>query len=156
MPSKHGARSSVSTVRAYSFPRIAAVLLFAVFLLFVQYRHSPFIVKATSHQPEAYTELYFNNPSKLPTLAGSNDRVPLNFTIHNLEGRSVDYTYRIEFAANGRTIKLQERHVSLADSAAASVTGDVLRLPTFKGRAEITVLLTGRPEAIHFWVESMS
>lgn len=155
MPNTQGARSSVSTDRAYSFPRIAAALLFALVLLLVQYRHSPFIAKATSHQSPAYTELYFDNPAQLPSLAAANVPVPISFTIHNLEGHRVAYTYAVDFApAGGRPSRLQQRTVTLANNQAAAVTNDVLTLPAFKGRAEISVSLAGRPETLHFWVES--
>ena len=46
-------------------------------------------------QPETLTELYFTNPTQLPTTYTPGLAQSLNFTVHNLEYKNITYSYVI-------------------------------------------------------------
>jgi hypothetical protein len=142
-------------MRTYLYPFIGLVLLLGIILLVFYERHSSAIVDATTHQPQSYTELYFSDPNRLPAVAPADQRLPLAFTIHNVEGRDVGYSYKINFTGpNGQTTLLRQGQVTVAAGQVATVNDASVQLPAYGGRAELSVILVGHPEAIHFWIES--
>jgi hypothetical protein len=56
---------------------------------------------ATTHQPEPYTQLYFNNAANLPVYASAGKVKDVYFTIINHEGSSHSYSYFISEVYNG-------------------------------------------------------
>ena len=50
---------------------------------------------ATSHQPETFTELYFVNPSQLPSYAAAGSTQTVHFRIQSHLTTQQTYTYRI-------------------------------------------------------------
>lgn len=118
--------------------------------------HTRTFVKATTHQPETYTELYFTHPNSLPASINAGQAVPVAFTIHNVEARTMLYTYDITITLpNGSQQTLTKEQISLANSQAQSVA-DSISLPTVAGRYEINVQLEKLPESIHYWTELVS
>ena len=132
----------------------AAVLLLGGVLLLNWLRQTRPFIKATSHQPERYTELYFTNSNNLPSAAQSGRPLSVSFAIHNVEARTMTYTYETDFIAPpGQTTVLSRRQLSLSNGRTKTIT-EATTLPPFSGRAEITVVLLNQPEAIHFWLVS--
>src|SRR5260370_15081174 len=76
------------------------VVLFSLFVagyLYVSSHRS--IVNAihlvTTEKQEAFTELYFENHLNLPKHVTSSQEYFFNFTIHNLEGKNMKYSYEV-------------------------------------------------------------
>jgi len=51
------------------------------------------IALATTHKPETFTELYFENHIDLPKTINRWQQYSFTFTIHNLEYKDMDYRY---------------------------------------------------------------
>src|SRR5580700_11164872 len=112
---------------------------------FVLVRHTHAFVDATTHQPERYTELYFSDPDTLPANVTAAQKLPVDFTIHNVEARTTAYTYTIDFTApTGHTTVLEQQSLTLANDQAVTIA-DTVQLPAFAGRGEISVQLLHEP-----------
>lgn len=129
---------------------VALVLIAA----FIAVSHTTAFKLATTHQPERFTELYFTRPNDLPASAKSGDRVPVAFTLHNVEAQDVMYTYQITFTDAGGTKLLLERQLSIADGQKQPVT-DYAAIPAGTGKGELSVILlhNNKSQTIHFWLE---
>jgi hypothetical protein len=141
-----------STKRLYWLGTLVVVIGLAA--LFSFSRHNITLLKATSHQREPYTELYFASPNNLPTSAMPNALTPLSFVIHNETGQTTSYSYEITFTSPpGQTTLLDEQKLTLASNA-ARVLAENLNLPPFSGSGELNVSLSAQAESIHLWLES--
>jgi hypothetical protein len=157
MPSKRSARSSVRTVRIYLFTGALLVLFLALSFLVYRERHSAALVDATTHKPQPFTELYFNQPNQLPITARPGQRLPVAFTVHNVEGRNLTYTYSVDFTTiTGKTTVLYRQQIAIANGQTTVISDAIVTVPSYTGRAEVSVVLINQPEAIHFWVERTS
>ncbi len=132
------------------------MLLIGVVLAANWLGHSQLLIKATTHQPERFTELYFTNPNSLPTTAASQKSLAFSFTIRNAEARDMTYTYKAVFTApSGQTTILDRRQLSLPAGETTRIAA-ATTLPNFAGRGEVSVMLLNQPEAIHFWLVGAS
>ena len=112
--------------------------------------HTQVFVDATTHQPERFTELYFSDPTQLPTVLSNQVPVPVNFVIRNFEARETDYTFQISFiSTNGSAATYGEGKLALAAGGAANIT-DFINV-SGGGQGEVVVQLLDQPESIHFW-----
>lgn len=153
MPGKRAIMQDVSLEKRRYYLLGSVILLLLLILLFGWVRHTQTYIKATSHLPETYTELYFSNPNSLPTSTASGV-VPIDFTIHNNEARTMTYTYDIDATSpSGQTALLAEDKVTLKNNQTAKVTNSS-NIHSIVGRTEISVVLLGQTETIHYWVES--
>ena len=156
MPKKQSARLSAKAAKTLLYPLGVAALLATIVLVAYHERHTSFLIEATTRQPQPYTELYFTSPGKLPSITKIGQSLAVSFTLHNVEGRNVTYTYDINFTtADGRTTLLRHQQLSLANGRTAVATSPIT-IPTHTGREEISVVLEHRPEAIHYWTEVRS
>lgn len=135
---------------------LGAIIVLVLMVLFINtIRHSQLFVNATTHQPETYTELYFSQPNQLPSVANAGQSIPVNFTIHNVEARNMQYTYAIQLSdAAGHTIKVLNQSVNLGNGMQDAISSKIA-LPNGRGKYEISVILKNQPEAIHYWTESV-
>ncbi|HVQ44893.1 MAG TPA: hypothetical protein VMT30_08120 [Candidatus Saccharimonadia bacterium] len=135
-----------------------ATLRFAILALaaagiaaYAAFSHSRTLTLATAQQPEAYTELYFTHPDKLAKTAPASQSRIIEFTVHNLEGRTTAYPYAIyrddQQIATG-TITL--------NNFATSPVNQSLVIAGTKTRTMITVKLLNTGQSIHFWTEQPS
>jgi hypothetical protein len=136
-------------------PKLALILgtLLVLVGVFLYLSDNPTFIKATRHQPEAFTELYFADPAKLPAAIQAGQEVPLNFVLHNSEGKPMIYKYRITFAGpDGDEQTLAEDWVGVEAGHTRTINQDVL-IPRGEGRGDVSVKLINKGQAIHFWVE---
>jgi hypothetical protein len=73
-------------------------------------------------QKETFTELYFDDSDKLPDQTIQGKEETFSFTIHNMEGVSVEYPYVVYFTgpANPRAV-LAQGSVTLEDNEYRSI-----------------------------------
>lgn len=114
-------------------------------------------------QPERLSELYYENHTELPTSYAPGKPQTYSFTVHNLEGRNVDYSYTVtQQSQDGETtLTLAEGSFVVADNAWH--TQNVTVTPQDAGaRSQIITNLripsSGNQSAfsnqsIHFWVK---
>ncbi|HEU4966139.1 MAG TPA: DUF1616 domain-containing protein [Candidatus Saccharimonadales bacterium] len=107
---------------------------------------------ATSHQPERYTELYFDNPAQLPSYApaGKSQKVP--FTIVNHEAATRTYTYTVQTTI-GTVTTSRTVTVTLRNGQAAT---DTVRfaIPLPNEQAHTTITLLGTNQSLTFRSQS--
>lgn len=108
---------------------------------------------ATTRQPERLTELFFADPSKIPSAVADGQSVLVSFIVHNLEAHDMTYVYKITFTdANGAVTTLVTDSVAIKNTQSHTVSQLVI-LPVGTGRGEINVQLPDKNQSIHFWVE---
>jgi hypothetical protein len=73
------------------------------------------IMLATTHQPERFTELYFNNHQLLPTQIPAGKPITFSYHVTNHEAGPVVYYARVSIVANGKVELLKYDTVTLAD-----------------------------------------
>lgn len=146
---------SIYDRRTISRSTVITVLIVAVLVVLglglYHVRHTTAFVNATSHRPERFTELYFNNPTKLPAIVTPGTKLPVSFTVHNVEARDMTYVYTVSFVANGRTLVSQQKGFNLTSNGTNTITSNIT-VPSFSGKAEVQVLLNNVGQSIHFWV----
>jgi len=108
---------------------------------------------ATTHQPERFTELYFNNSAHLPLYAPAGKLQHITFHIGNHEAHSVSYGYVALMTSNGNVTVLSRGNVTVVDTQGHDILLS-FSLPAPNSAAQISVTLTGRPEHITFKARS--
>jgi hypothetical protein len=109
MPFKTTFRSKLSTPRlmwGFLLLFIFAVLSIGVFS---QTGLADSYKLATSHLQEKYTQLYFNNPAKLPIYSPAGKTEKIVFTIANYEAKTETYTYQTDLSVNGSVSSITNR-----------------------------------------------
>lgn len=105
--------------------------------------------KSTSHMPEALTELYFSDPTAVPTTYTPGKAIPVSFSLHNLERGTAVYRYRIYVEGQGRA---EINQLVLHDGETKRVDTEVM-IPGSPARTKVTVELIGESQRIYFWVD---
>lgn len=102
---------------------------------------------------EALTELYFEDYNKLPIAGKSGAPYTFRFTIHNMENKTMDYSYNVtqHSASTNEIIKsgslsLQNNELKMLDTT--------FTLASDSARTRISVHLINKNQEIHFWVNN--
>ncbi|HSX16852.1 MAG TPA: hypothetical protein VLH86_02000 [Patescibacteria group bacterium] len=134
---------------------IAIILTFVGLPLLITYKapvtHA--ITMATSHEPEKFSELYFENSALLPLYAPANIPQRVAFRISNHESQTITYHYIATMSTGLATSQIAEGEITLDDTASGSVPISFV-MPVPNGSAQISVQLVGRSEHIAFRVKS--
>ncbi len=156
MPGKRVSfRGASANVKILYLSAAIIVVLIAGLLLNLAV-HTATFVKATTHQPETYTELYFTHPNNLPATLTSGRTFPVDFTVHNVEAKTMQYTYDITVTdPNGSKQTLNKNQLYLQNGQTQRIA-NTFSLPSIAGRYEINVQLEDQPESIHYWTEQVS
>jgi hypothetical protein len=107
--------------------------------------------------PEAFTELYFTDPSALPASAPSDQPLVFDFTISNIEGVQMNYPYVVSFMdAAGKEADLATGTIAIANGKAVIMHFSE-RLPVADTQGEIVVTLPSlNKQEIHFSISNHS
>jgi hypothetical protein len=101
-------------------------------------------------EPERFTELYFENASSLPQQTVAGKPIIFSFTVHNLEGATTTYPYRVYFQyPDGHQTLFRQATLTLVDTAFATINIS----HTFLGsdeRGMVVVELTSLDQSIDF------
>jgi len=108
-----------------------------------------FFITSFTRRPERLTELFFTDPSQLPTTFVDAQSLSVRFVIRNHEGHLETYHYRVY--AN-TTPKAPVRTASIADGQYQTI-GATVTMPTGSDRVQVVVELVDLHQSIHFWVE---
>lgn len=145
--------SSHTATRSKVLIALSIVVITVVAIGIYHERHTTTFIDATSHQPERYTELYFSDPTALPSNVVHGTRLPVGFMVHNVEARTTAYTAQVSLVTTaGKTLNENKQSFALPANASESFTSDVT-VPDDLGRAEVQVLLPSLKQSIHFWVQ---
>ena len=105
---------------------------------------------------EHFTELYFEDSQILPRVYAPGKTQKLSFTIHNLEGKEMDYAYQVYFipielsSTSTPLLKVQSMHVPDGGSATKKIAYTLDGKIITKGT--IVVRLPELSQEIHFTV----
>lgn len=93
-------------------------------------------------EPERLTELYFTAHAKLPTTYTVGETQTVDFTVRNLEYRTVDYIYRItqSDASGNNAIELARGKVTLHHNQTTQPSAAVI-LTDFGAKSRVNVVL---------------
>lgn len=103
-------------------------------------------------QPERFTELYFDDHTRLPKIIVPGETNTFVFVVNNLEGHPTYYPYAVYFqGVDGVVVPIQDGTVFLSDGEQQKIT------VTTKGdwsssNGKIFVVLKEQNQKIHFFV----
>jgi len=103
---------------------------------------------ATSHQPERYTELYFNNAGQLPSYSPTGKSRTISFHITNHEARLMTYHFQTAVTVNNQTT-ITRGEVRLGQNQGADRSVSYV-IPRPNLPAKIVVMLSERNLQISF------
>lgn len=109
--------------------------------------------EATTVQPETFTELFFENHLNLPSVIKPNQPYYFEFTIHNMENKTMTYPYEVYLQYGSLKMPISHNTVTLKDNDYETIQeGFSINDPIFK--SEIVVNLTNKNQQIDFWIQS--
>jgi len=103
------------------------------------------ITLATTHQPEAFTELSFNDSTHLPIYSPVHKIEHVVFHIANHEAKTIDYVYTVKQDA----LQITHTSITLQDGQSVDVPFTYV-ISTPSTATQISVQLDGRSEHIDF------
>jgi hypothetical protein len=106
-------------------------------------------------QEEHFTELFFNDHQHLPSTITLGKTEKFAFTIHNEEGKDMEYNYVVNFettaaTATERIASSDAKSVSLLSGEYSTIEVTYVLKDTGIQEGAITVTLVGRKEQIRF------
>jgi len=104
---------------------------------------------ATSHQPERFTELYFNDPDMLPRQLVAGKAATFSFSIANREAQDFTYYYQVAFEGPELRIVQPVQTVSL-HSAQARTEQAIIPAQAAGKHIRVTVRIINKDQAIAF------
>jgi hypothetical protein len=116
-----------------------------------QFRHQ--VAISVVRQTTPYTQLYFANPTKLPSELRVDKKNIVDFAIENDEGRVYRYAYTVTVEDSKSHVVTTNNTVTVGDGDSA--TRQIVVTPKDrKSKYLITVSLAGINQSIHFYAES--
>lgn len=107
---------------------------------------------ATAVTPENYTELYFEDHLNLSKSAALKEPQTFSFTIHNLENKTMNYTYEIYVQDTvGSSSGITTNSISLRHDQQKTITESYEILAPVT-RAKVVVNLVNKNQQIHYWI----
>jgi hypothetical protein len=110
-------------------------------------------VPTKAYQPEQFTELYFTQPSDIPSKVKVSVPYTVPFTIANRESSTRVYSYNIIISDGSRVLSVQSGQTQIRSNAAAKQYIN-FQVPELDKRYRITVQLTNRKQLIQFYTQS--
>jgi hypothetical protein len=106
--------------------------------------------------PERFTELYFENPSSLPTQTVAGTPMSFLFGIHNAEGVTTAYPYVVYFQEpTGIVMDIQTGTISLAPDASTTIVSSYT-FPASNITGKVVVYLTSLNQHIDFLLSKIN
>ncbi|MEX0616717.1 MAG: hypothetical protein WD231_02790 [Candidatus Woykebacteria bacterium] len=137
----------------FAFNILLVVGLVLVFVQIVKYVPgvNEAVVSATTIKPETFTELYFENHTKLPHKFDPITKQSFSFTIHNLEYKDMTYSYEVYLLASVSAQTIDKGTIKLSQNGNKTINENVV-LNSNIGRAKVVVNLTNKNQQINFWI----
>ena len=110
-------------------------------------------------QPERFTELYFSDyaalSAKLPKTIRKGSTISFAFTIHNLEGKEMNYPYVVYMVDDTfhATTTIQQKTIALDDSASTTIpVAYTFRTANPSPQETVFITLPDQHLQLHFFV----
>jgi len=131
------------------------ILLLFISSILILYEHRVAVyntLKTYIPHEEAFTELYFNDPTELPQQAEPEEIITFSFTIHSLESTDKNYTYITTFTSiDGRSYPIDERSILITHDE-YQVYEESFQLPSDYEQGVVSVTIPEIDQHIHFWL----
>ena len=137
---------------------VLGLIVFVLFVLIADGRSSTvnMILSKLNLIPkqEEFTELYFDDYSKLPTQSVAGQDISFSFTIHNLEGKDVTYPYRVYFEyPSGYKYVIKAGQVTASNKESKTIlVSHRFGISNLYGK--VVVSLDNIDESIHFLLQN--
>jgi hypothetical protein len=131
---------------------LSATILYSLFSLFYQNRSfiSNAIYLATHKVEQNFTELYFKNPSQLPTTSVSGKTLKFEFEIRNAGNTNIDYEYYVYSQIGDEKLKIQNDRVQVKQYQVITISVET-KIDSPK-RQKIVVQLINDNQEISYWI----
>lgn len=109
------------------------------------------LASVPSFKPADYTELYFEENTTVPNIVQSGGSIDFAYTIHNLEHKTMDYTYEVSLDTVEPKQIIDQGTVRLKHDEYKTISEHF----TFKeaaSSARVVVKLTNKNQDINFWI----
>ena len=106
---------------------------------------------ATNFEDEPFTELYFEDSSTLPVHLTDSKLHSFQFTLHNLEGHQMSYSYEVYLVQNNGENLLNKGQVLLQQDQYRTINQN-FKLTTFNSPSGIVVNIPNMNQKIDFWI----
>jgi len=130
------------------------MLIVLVFLLASDPTVKNTIALATTIKPETFTELYFENYLKLPSVVTPDQQCSFSFTIHNLENRDMQYHYVVYLQTGKWRQVIADKTVFVRNNHSLTIP-EIFQAPNAKTKSEVVVDLINKNQQIGFWITSI-
>lgn len=102
-------------------------------------------------RPERFTELYLENHADLPRSVNAGQTVPFSFTVHNLEGGTMKYSYEVYALASSDDVRQPISHGDFSiDHTKAKTIANTFIFPENQKKMTIFIALPALKQEIHF------
>ncbi len=146
-----------------NYIKLASYLLFFIFAIelvivgVIAIRSNPqiknTITLATTVKPETFTELYFEDHTKLPHTLTVSEQYSFRFTIHNLENRDMNYPYEFYVDLGKDKLMLDKGNVFIKKDGYKTISRTFVVNDVLK-RSRFVVNLINKDQHISFWAEA--
>jgi hypothetical protein len=102
-------------------------------------------------QPEHYTELYFNDPSALPSTVPLAS-IAFSFTIHNVTGQAMVYPYTVSLVTSPTTTEVISSGSEQVNAGQTVAVPAVVSVSKTVKSGEVVVTLVNQKQSIDFWL----
>jgi FlaG/FlaF family flagellin (archaellin) len=136
--------------------RVITATALAVLIVLGAHFHTPIqsaYSLASSHHPETYTELYFDNVVKLPTRVTAGKPYNFSFEVVNHEAKAMSYHYQVTVQTNQTSRTLASGDLLLKADGVAKVPVPIT-VNQVNLLSTITVSLAAQHESISFRSQS--
>jgi lipopolysaccharide export LptBFGC system permease protein LptF len=135
------------------------VVLFSLFVVGYFYASSHRSIENALHlvttvNQENFTELYFENHLNLPKQVTSSQEYFFNFTIHNLEGKNMQYSYEVYLELDTEKIMIDKNTVFIKNNDYMTVQEGFKTRGT-PTKNKIVVYLINKNQKIDFQIEGI-
>ncbi len=103
---------------------------------------------------EPLTELYFEDYNKLPIAGKPGIANTFRFTIHNMENKTVDYSYNVLEQSGIDSEVINTGTIRVSDNEKKTIENAFI-LASSSAKTKISVNLINKNQDIHFWVNNI-
>ena len=109
-------------------------------------------ISTTRAQSETFTELYFEDYLHLPYKVISRHPYFFQFTLHNLEGKDMDYSYEV-YIKLGKVELIFDKGMIFVKEGDYETIQERFASASVLPKSEIVVYLKNKNQQIDFWIE---
>lgn len=127
---------------------LGAFIILAIYGIFYVWSQS---ISTNEVYPETFTELYFDDNLQLPSQVIPKHLYIFQFTLHNLEGKDMDYPYEV-YIQSGQDKKIFDQGTVLVKVNSYNTIQERFATSNILPKSQIVVVLINKNQQIDFWI----